>query len=208
MAGVPQERLRYDWQGSRVPPGGVIGKLRAWRGVPRTAYLYGSVGAGKSGAGVCMVRDWLETNRAARYVDARDWLETLRYAPDGSASRLDVFDQVARFCGLLVLDELQTERVTPESYQAVEVTRLVDVRQREGWPLLLVGNHPLEGDQDAIAARYGTRLASRLSDGLVLEWRGPDRRGSTDWTAVQPLAGSALTPGRAWVQEREPGMEG
>lgn len=181
-AGVPRRCVGWTWTGAEIPPDGVIGKLRGWRGRPTTCYLYGGVGAGKTGAAVCLLREWLEEARLVRYLDARDWLEQLRYAPDQDDSRLVVFDQVAKYPGLVVLDELQTERVTPESYQAVEVTRLVDVRQREELPLVIVGNHPLDGgDGDSVAARYGARLASRLSDGLVLEWRGRDRRGRTEW---------------------------
>lgn len=181
LAGVPRRCVGWSWTGAEIPPGQVIGKLRGWRGRPVTCYLYGDVGAGKTGAAVCIVREWLEEQRVARYLDARDWLERLRYAPDQETSRLDVFGEVAGYPGLVVVDELQTERVTPESYQAVEVTRLVDQRQREELPLLIVGNHPLDGEGDSVAARYGARLASRLSDGLVFEWRGRDRRGRTEW---------------------------
>ncbi len=215
LSGVPRRYVHFRWEDAAVPPGGVIGKLRGWRGVPSTVYLHGAVGVGKSGAVVSLLREWVDQHRPGRYLDARDWLEILRYAPDRDESRVDVFEAAAIFPGLLVLDELLTEKTTPESYAAVEITRLVDRRIRDERPTVIVGNHPLEappGTRLSLVQTYGRRLASRLADGLVLEWRGPDRRGRTDWEAEMsnqsPLQPKSQTSGSAWVSGREPGMEG
>lgn len=201
-AGVPPRYRDYDWAGCEIPAGGIIGRLRGWRGVPRTVYLHGDVGAGKSGAAVCLIRERLAANRRALYIDLRDWLESLRYAPDRGGSRVEVFDTVAGFHGLLVLDELVTERVSPDSYQAEEVTRLVDQRIRYELTTVVIGNHPLEGDRDSLSDHYGPRLASRLSDGLVFEWRGPDRRGRTEWAEGVTEIAPPPTPGVAWMNRR------
>ena len=177
-AGVPEGYLSYRWGGCNAPSDFPLDKLRNCRGHPPLLYLHGGVGCGKTAAAVCLISDWLRERRRARYVYAPDWFRALQYDDE----RLTVFDTVAAYSGLVVLDDVKVEKATP--HLAEELTRLVDRRMREVTPLVMISNHalmrgskrPLPQRPDNLEDAFGGRVVSRLSEGLVLQWRGPDRR--------------------------------
>jgi hypothetical protein len=75
-------------------------------------------------------------------------------------------------CPLVVLDELGTkDKVTDTAYEVVQ--DLLD--RREGWPLVVISNHPPE----VIGELYDSRIVSRCEAGTKVNYTGPDRRIAT-----------------------------
>lgn len=137
-------------------------------------FVYGSAGTGKTCAGLCLLdycggvyfsvgglcQHMIEANKGqlCRFQDQE--------GPSLSPSRLW---QLIHNSTLAVLDELGA-RSTVSDFHYDCVKRFLD--ERQGKPLLVLSNHPL----DRLEKLYDDRVASRLAAGTVVELCGKDRR--------------------------------
>jgi hypothetical protein len=181
QSGIPPLLRGYTWEGCKMPEEitgdlrALVRDLRAEPGRPPIALLWGSVGAGKSAWAACLLMRTIRKGHAGLWVDVPSWLRTVTSMEEYSQRDIEI-DRVTRWRGLVVLDELLPRQVT--DHQADIVFRLINGRTTHLRPTLCTTNHPIRSDLDerTICGAYGDRVASRIGQGVVLEWRGPDRR--------------------------------
>jgi DNA replication protein DnaC len=146
-------------------------------------FLWGDVGRGKTGLAVghAFERIWTNPSGTANergewpallFLWTARWLQDLRDAMDrrdhlGEARARDLMDK-ARFCRLLILDELGTDQPL-SNWAREQLTLLIADRYAEERPVIFTTNltlgHLWEEDM------LGERLASR-----IYEWCGGDER--------------------------------
>jgi len=168
-AGVPTGYSAWKWLGCALPAGINKRKLRKWQGDPPLLSLVGPTGTGKTGAGVCFVRDWIETNNRARWIYVPDWLDLMRWSESHGDGAYIEYQRVSELKGLVVLDELITARST--DYGTDKVLQVIDARIRNSLPTIITTNLSI----DKIAT-IDDRVASRITGGQVVVWGGEDRR--------------------------------
>jgi len=140
--------------------------LREWRGAPWSVFLWGNVGNGKTTLAVELLYRAMLRGETARYVRAAD-VSGLHYEGGPEAKARLVVPR------LLLLDDLGAGHPRG-GWEAV--ADLVDARWASPRPTLVTSNRNLE----MIAVEggpHGTRIADRLTDGLVVQLAGGSRRG-------------------------------
>lgn len=175
-AGVPQSKLNFCWSEVRAPAGINLDRIKQWDGFPNLLTIYGSVGAGKTGVAVCVARSWVVRGRRVKFLFLPKWLDELRWKEGEGSSHL-FFQQAVQFPGLLIADELITDRVTDLAKD--KLFQLADGREGLNQPTLFTSNLPLVSNTNTcVASVLGPRIASRLRGGMVVEWKGKDMRRS------------------------------
>jgi DNA replication protein DnaC len=148
------------------------------RGTGSSLLLLGAVGCGKSYAAVAVGREAIRRltpgRLAAGGFDTRPPVLFANWPDVAAAARTfkppDPVARLARFGGLLILDDLAAGSAT--DFGRESLYRVIDRRWRDN--LRLVATADLA--PDALAARLGDRIASRLMSGAVLRVAGGDRR--------------------------------
>lgn len=85
---------------------------------------------------------------------------------DRATESVEAIDAEMRRTPVLVLDDVGANKVS--EFAEERLFRLVDERYRDRRPLIVTTNLTL--------TELPSRMASRLADGLVLQFKGPDRR--------------------------------
>lgn len=130
-----------------------------------TLLLAGTVGSGKTHTAYAVGHEGIRRGLHVEATTTYDLLHALR--PDGDVS----LASGARFCDLLVLDDLGVGKVT--DFAVDEITHLIGARVAEGKRQVITTNHTAE----SLREMWGARLVSRLTDGAcILVFRGADRR--------------------------------
>lgn len=165
-----------------IPPA-----LQSWDG-STGAFLYGSVGTGKSwSASALMKRSWIRQYRITGYAPAMIWMNVATVFADirssmqqKSSQRHDPL-QPARSCWLLALDDLGSER--PSAWTAEHLYVLLNERYERMLPTIVTSNYDLgqlvnrmTPTDDEGSAR-GEQIVSRLA-GMTIQvpFEGEDRR--------------------------------
>lgn len=170
VAGVPRGMLEWSWKGCAIPEGMHLGKLRSWDGDPPLLTIWGPTGTGKTGAALCLLKDWSLNGKRVQWLYVPDWLDELRWA-EREGGTMNQVRSVTGFAGLVVLDELVTRRLT--DYGIDRVLQVLDARIREHLPTIATTNlRPDKGGLDGV----DERIASRVMGGKQARWFGPDRR--------------------------------
>ena len=127
--------------------------------------LMADVNRGKSHLAVAICREWLKRGRPARYAYVPDLLDELRASIREDAN-VPYHQQFDFFCKveLLVLDDLGAEKVT--DWVAERLRSIVDYRYRQGLPLVVTSNVPLEELDRRIESRLRRADGARL---IVIE---------------------------------------
>jgi DNA replication protein DnaC len=140
-------------------------------------YLWGSPGTGKTCAAAVAYRLW---KPSAAWMSLSEMCDTLKafstsplqLVPSGDRSvelTLAGFWRRLGHLGLVVIDEIGTREATAHRYDAFR-----DLLQtRTGKPLIITGNlNPAE----SLVRIYDDRILSRITAGVIVEVKGPDRR--------------------------------
>jgi hypothetical protein len=147
---------------------------------PWPLFLSGSIGTGKTCAGLCLVDHcdgeyFTVSSLCTLDIEAMKGILTWKCLTGVSPQAGDGLVGVERLWAwlaskkLIVLDELGCrEKVTDHHYDCVK--RMLD--ERLGRPLVLIANVPLDG----IERLYDDRVASRMAAGTVVRLDGDDRR--------------------------------
>jgi DNA replication protein DnaC len=122
-------------------------------------YLWGDTGRGKTSAALCLVNAVADS-----YFCTLEEVASLAFSPESWFWR----DGAKRL--LLIVDEIGLRDKQPTEYEHVGMERLADLRQFE--PTLWLSNLSPE----AVLARYGDRVYSRICSGSVVHHGGGDRR--------------------------------
>ena len=176
-ARCPKRFRSYTLDGHPSPS--AIEAARAWleRGRPLGAnlLLLGSVGTGKTGLAIGVMRELFSDGIGCRFGTVPDLLDGLRprTGPDGRP------DPTSGSAGLralttvdvLLMDDLGAEKAS--EWQAETLYKLVNTRYEEERPTIVTTNRTL----DDLDAAVGPRTMSRLVSGAALvHVGGPDRR--------------------------------
>jgi len=131
--------------------------------------LHGDTGRGKTWLASAISRELIIRGAWVRFVAVSDMIADLAE----SYRRDDSFDATFKKyknVPVLILDDLGVEKDTERSLE--HVYNLID--HRYSWERGTVITSNMAGDK--IAARYGTRIMSRIKTGKVVELKGKDRR--------------------------------
>lgn len=142
-------------------------------------YLHGPTGTGKTSTVLEAIRRRAHMDRCdvAYIPSARDYLKRAWRAFDitDRDERRRVEDRLHRFqrAPFMVLDDITTEETKASMRDTLG--DLLDVRWREGLPLMVISNHPL--DVISRPKVWGERIGSRIAGmTMAVELNGPDRR--------------------------------
>lgn len=154
------------------------------------AFLFGSVGTGKTLAACGAIRAYIERHivevegeevywgKRAKFVNAPEWFTMLRETMGSrSASEAELFRRYAN-CGLLVLDDLgkgkQTEWTTEKLYL------LLNKRWSEQMPTIITSNDEIDvlcNSMPSSDSNMADALKSRIAAMCKpYEFTGPDKR--------------------------------
>lgn len=159
-----------------------------WRPMPAGAswvLIRGPVGCGKSHAAVEMIVGRPD----ARFVSWPELVELRRKHIDSPRSVDDPLARLRTLRGVLVVDDLGAELVTPVSREAANL--LVSARYNSQAPMIITSNLGLK----ELATVYGERLASRITEAaklVVLAEKSDLRRANRvpSTAALEPVEGS------------------
>lgn len=148
-------------------------------GRPRGLYLYGQVGAGKTGLAWGIVRCLCEHGVAALIVHWRDLLALRRRGISSNGNGPTEGERLlarARRASVLALDDLGAER--PTGFALEELATLVEARYQAALPTIVTSNLSPEGLVRRMGDRLvGERVVSRLLEGAIrVRFAGPNRR--------------------------------
>jgi DNA replication protein DnaC len=144
-------------------------------GEPRSVFLTGPTGCGKTHLATAMVRNLVQQNRITRYnarfVSTVDLLIEAKatFGQAAGRSEEDVLVKYAR-PPLLILDDLGAEKQS--DWAATLLYALIDRRYRDLKITFITSNMDLE----AIEQQLGSRTASRLAEYEIVKIRMPDHR--------------------------------
>ena len=189
--------------------------------VQKGLLLIGPPGIGKTHIAVSVLQEVIRrTGARGLYYDTRALLRDIRstYNPVLHMAEMDVIRPVME-AELLVLDDLGAERLTDWVEETMSL--IVNTRYNERRPTIFTSNYediPDEGEMNALLARVGFRLHSRLREMCeFLEYDGPDYRnlppnaGAEDlfklWKAQPRRKLPTKTAGQARAQLRAPRPE-
>lgn len=174
MAGWSWDSYPTDAQGA-----GVAEAVRGWlhdEARPSHLYVHGRIGAGKSGAAWCALREHVETGGRGAFANTRDLLAAVRrtYNDDRAPDPIEGLADV----DLLVLDDLGAER--PTEWALETIANLVEHRYGNLRRTIITSNY----QPGKLIERFnrgdpilGQRIVSRLrEDCTVLHVSGSDRR--------------------------------
>lgn len=134
-------------------------------------FFSGTVGSGKTHLACAVLRAALEVHgKRGQFWPVAALLDRYRATmnADTATETIEEIDVQLRRCAVLVLDDLGTEYGTP--WVAERLYRLVNERYSEELPMVVTSNVAL----DALPER----IRSRMKDGLMGYFDGPDMRGA------------------------------
>ena len=175
--GVPKGYSTWTWAGCKLPENAQRSALYNWGGDPPVMLITGPTGTGKTGVAVCMARDWVTNGKSVKWIYMPDWLDELRWL-EKEGDALGVVQSVQNFKGLLIIDELASNRTTV--YGLDRVLQVMDGRIREDRPTIVTSNLPPHSSSAhsgiKCLADLDERIASRVGSGFVVWMTGKDRR--------------------------------
>lgn len=149
-------------------------RLERWEPTPekRGLFLYGSYGTGKTGLAVSLLRQHIQSNRAAAmFVTTPDLFDVIRESyskgapPDG-----DIFKR-AKTASFLVLDDIGAER--PTEWVCEKLYQLVNHRHGEELTTVFTSNLTMSELAERIGERTCWRIAEMCS---IVHVEGPNLR--------------------------------
>ncbi len=126
--------------------------------------LSGPVGVGKTHAAIALLLSWIKnTQRSGLFTTSRDMTVDLLSAPYASSAKYSKGP-------FLVIDDLGVMDTTPAAVQIIG--KVINDRWSGEVHTIITTNL----DLPKIAEIYGDRVASRISESLIVTLDGPDRR--------------------------------
>lgn len=167
LARASRETWREEWHPWPA-------ELSEWKGEPWAIVFIGKPGRGKSHLAAARLRESLERNCSPR---RRRWFDVPLLAEEiGRAIRFQMYEEherllmLARQDSLVVFDDFGAEA---GEWAAQHAPLLLRYRYNHGLPTIVTCNADSVRDLQAL----DPRIASRLSEGLVIALGGKDRRG-------------------------------
>lgn len=145
--------------------------VETWPPKPHMLFLTGTVGSGKSGLGVGVLRElWLRWHKVGRFVVAPELIRRFQasFAEEATESKEDIHREMT-LAPLLVLDDYGTEYGT--EFAQAEMFRLINDRHSNGRPAIVTTN------LDVMS--LSPRIRDRLTDAersVWLQFTGTSRR--------------------------------
>jgi DNA replication protein DnaC len=178
---IAETRRRHLFESAGIPPryAAVTDQVRLpgqsdeWNGEPWALTILGPAGTGKTWIAVRLLMklyDGFNLRRYAtwpKFLDVSTAIESIKseFGTDNDGKTLDA---LMNSC-LLVLDDLGAERET--DFTKDRVSAVLRSRYNQMLPTIITSNATNLGELG------DQRIASRLSDGLVITLNGKDRRG-------------------------------
>ncbi len=134
------------------------------------AFIWGSVGVGKSHLAAALLNSQLAAGRPCKWLCVPDWLASIRACFDSHESS-EPLVQGPTECRLLCLDDIGVEK--PTDWVREQLYRVINGRYLNRRPLIVTSNLSLA----QLETRIGDRTCSRLVEMCaVLHLAGKDRR--------------------------------
>ena len=135
-------------------------------------FVTGPVGCGKTHLTVAFMRKTMFLKMGEQvFYSAGDIIMKLKSSINSdSMTEMDVFNELNRKDKLIVIDDIGTER--PTDYVMQAWYKIIDDRYSGMLPTIYTSNLNIS----EFAERYGDRMASRLSSGLIIKLKGADYR--------------------------------
>lgn len=111
------------------------------------AYIFGSIGTGKTWTAAGMARKAIQDGATVKFMAGGEYLDAFKASYNGDFTAL----YSMRNCGLLVLDDLGKE--TPSAWAVTSLFSVIDHRYNTQKPVIVTSNYPLN------------RLGMRLTNG-------------------------------------------
>lgn len=140
-------------------------------GAHANLFLHGPAGEGKTGLAVAAAHELVDRGAHVRFFVGRGWLEEMRRSfarIDEDSGELADAELAAQRAGVLVLDDLGSERGTPWALE--RLLSLVDWRYRKELPTIVTSNFAPSGliaELGKSDMTIGERIVSRLLEGAV-----------------------------------------
>ena len=140
---------------------------------PSNLLISGPCGSGKTHLAISILRQMIENGRwlYVWFIPATDLLLEIKSAfePDSRMNEADIIDKYVDM-DFLVIDDLGAEYLT--DWVISTFYRIIDRRFREAVPTLITTNL----SNEEIEARFGARIASRISNYTMVRLQGRDYR--------------------------------
>lgn len=154
---------------------GVLQNMAAIKPFP-DLILSGKAGCGKTHLSVALLREFLKTDRASekkvKFIPVIELLLELRRSFDAGKESENEFDIIKRYStlDLLLLDDLGAEKISDWTISSLYV--ILNNRYNYCRPTIITTNFTAEQIEQTI----GSRIASRLAEGRIIQIDMPDYR--------------------------------
>ena len=149
-----------------------VNDLKAYDEYTNSIFITGPVGVGKTHLAIAFMRKtMLDATNEQKFYPANDIILKLKNTINSDTSTEQGFYNELKYRKVLyVIDDIGTERPTEYSMQAWY--KIIDDRYSSMAPTIYTSNLSIP----EFAERYGDRMASRLSSGLIIKLKGTDYR--------------------------------
>jgi DNA replication protein DnaC len=150
-------------------------KFEQMRKIRKGLYIWGGVGTGKTHLIYALsqinIDDW--KGLEVMIFNTTDMLRQIKSQFDQPAGNYydDLFAQILQFKGLLILDDLGSEKLTEWVQETFYL--IINKRYEEMLPMIFTSNFKISD----LAGRLGDRIVSRIVESCdIVELKGVDRR--------------------------------
>jgi len=150
----------------------IVSELQKHDDFTTSIFITGPVGVGKTHLAVAFMRQTMfKSVNEQRFFTANDIILKLKSTINSDTkTEAGVFSELKARMKMLIIDDIGTERPTEYAMQAWY--KIIDDRYSIMAPTIYTSNLSIP----EFAERYGDRMASRLSSGLIIKLKGTDYR--------------------------------
>ncbi len=146
-------------------------KLEQYICLPKSLFIWGKSGTGKTTFVCHLTKEYLEMGMSVKFISYPKFIMQLQGGFDKEISPYDIARNIAEFKGILIIDDIGAEKLTPFVQQITYY--LINEREQYERTTIITSNFSLQDIADQIDVRIASRISGMCD---ILQFQGKDMR--------------------------------